>query len=151
MEVDHVISLRELDVRSAEDVQLWRSIAMWDPMLRKDNLSKGSGKHSICFDSDNPESKRYLHNGSRRIVNSEPTDLMQRKHWVESRKKAFTETRGMECNCGVCAAKRGEDWDKQKEDVDKWLKSLIYMDGLFEFFMQSPGEVGLCAVHHVLC
>lgn len=146
MQVDHVISLRELDVSKAEKVQLWRSIAMWDPMLASDNLSKGSGKYS-CILRESETETYYLHDSSRRVVSLDSCkDLKQRWEWVTHRKKALESSMGS-CSCGVCVVgcdgNIGGLTKEQKLELDDWLLGFLYMK-LLSLFVKFSGEFGIC-------
>lgn len=114
LEIDHVISLRELDVNDPKFVQLWRSLAMWDPMAKDDNLRKGAGHH-VCIMHESAESQ-YINMKTRRAQPlNQCSDLQQRWQWVKDREEILK--KGKRCPCGVCILQNGNLDETQMDEV----------------------------------
>jgi hypothetical protein len=147
--IDHVISLPELNVSDPRQVQLWRCIAMWDPMRARDNLEKGSGKLVCLVKQQDSNITNFFHKPSRQIYKDNHmkcSALNTSWAWVKTREEAFQEARG-ECKCGLCVSDilkslEGMDEEQQKE-VNNWLISRLYFGVLLKLVL-NEGEFYCC-------
>lgn len=152
-EVDHVISLKELNHADADAVQRWRSLAMWDPMPKASNRSKGSG-YLVCLSSNSPQ-RRYFHAPSNNILSEDDPhchceELRVRLRWVDNRENLLSEHRNKvksRC-CGPCAIlSRNLNFDElsddEKNDVQLYYISQAYFRAICTYLTTLTSHKGL--------